>query len=100
MAKKKDYNNTEFEPTYESQEDNELEGEEGDAWFPYDVSAYMPVYNKKRKAYDMLVVRINSETDESQVEREETRYDSIQRALLDVKTRVEQELTIKKKKVK
>lgn len=92
MSKKKDFRDTDFEPTYEPQDDSELEGEESGTWFPFNAEAYT-VDKKADGNYDLLVVKINTENDTATVERVPTRYNTVQRALMDIQVRMEQELT-------
>lgn len=70
----------------------DLEGEAGEAYFDYSCSAFT-VSRNANGTFDLLVIRIDEDTDQAVVERETTRYDSISRALMDIKVRMEQELT-------
>lgn len=98
MAKKKSEvsRNVEVNPSYEPQDDGELEGEESGTYFDYNLTAYSVVKNDNG-TYDLLLVRVDTDTDQAVVEREATRYDSIQRAILDIRVRTEQELIGRKK---
>ena len=98
MAKKgkKDIVRNETELLSESDftADNELEGEASEeTWFEWDIEAYTVARNPNNNTFDLLKVQINSETNLAVVERETTRYDSVSRALMDIKVRMEQELT-------
>lgn len=84
MAKKRIYD----EPEVDSLLD---EGEETEAPFEFDATAYLPVFNKERKAYDMWFLRVNTETKHVVLEIEETRYDSVQRGLKDAMERLSQD---------
>lgn len=94
MAKKKSEisRNIEVNPSYEPQDDGELEGEESGTYFDYTCTAFTVSRNENGK-FDLLVIRIDEDTDQAIIEREETRYDSVSRALMDIQVRMEQELT-------
>ena len=66
---------------------SEINEESGIAVFEYDDTAYLPVWNETRKAYDMLLIRINVGSEQCVIERESTKYDSKHRALADVLSR-------------
>lgn len=86
MAKKK---------TEEIVDDLEAISEEGPG---YDATAYLPIYNESRKAYDMLLVRIDTINKKAFVEVEKTTYDSEMRAHLDMMTRMADDAKAKTKK--
>lgn len=56
--------------------------------FTHDATAYLPVYNKETKLYEMWCIRVNTETAEMLVDIEETRYDTHHRALHDTVARI------------
>lgn len=81
-----------LEAAVELAKSNTQENEEPVEIFEYNCTAFMPVFNEARGAYDLLYVRIDTDNDTAIIEREQTRYDSVQRAILDVKLRYEKEL--------
>lgn len=56
--------------------------------FEHQETAYIAVMNPETKKYDMLTIKIDLRTDETQIEREETRYDSNHRAMQDTIARI------------
>lgn len=91
MAKKKKDVEVEID---ETELDSDLEGEAGDdTWFQYDAEAFTVLRNEENGRFDLVTIKINSQTNEVALERENTRYDSISRAIMDIQVRMEQELT-------
>lgn len=85
MAKKKEiYNEPEVDSLIE-------EGEESEGPFEYDATAYLPVFNKERGAFDMWMLRVNTDSKEVVLDVEEMRYDSVQRGLKDAMERLSQD---------
>lgn len=56
--------------------------------FNHDATAYTHVYNKERKKYDILIIKIDTNTDKTIVEREELRHDSEVRARMEVQKKI------------
>jgi hypothetical protein len=56
--------------------------------FEHQETAYLAVMNPETKKYDMLIIKIDLRTDETRVEREATRYDSVHRSLQDTIKRI------------
>lgn len=88
MAQKKQ---NPVEPVIEDQADEET------VVFEYDTTVYGATKNPETGRYDILLIRVNTETDQAVVEREPTRRDSIGPVLLDITIRTEQEFTKKGK---
>lgn len=61
----------------------------------YPLRGFMPVYNKKRKAFDIYSLEIELNEEDFYVEKEETRYDSINRAIQDIMIRYQNEFAKK-----
>lgn len=79
MGRKK---NTDVE---EVTDDLDAISEEGEG---YNATAYLPLYNLERKAFDMLLIRVDTINKKAFVETEKTRYDTDSRALHDLIARV------------
>lgn len=52
--------------------------------FDYHETAYLPVFNKETKKYDMYLIRVNTDTQQAVVEVEPRSYDTKMRAHLEV----------------
>lgn len=68
--------------------------------FSYDQTAYLPVFNHNRNAYDMFLIRVNTESKECFIEVEEMKYDSVMRASMDLKNRYAQDFVNETMKLK
>lgn len=82
MAKKK---TTKTEVDTDVEDYNILD--EGEESFYSDGTAYLPVFNKERSAYDMFIIRVNTKTKEVEIEVEQCTYDSVHRATFDLNQR-------------
>lgn len=60
--------------------------------------AYLPVYNEKRKAYDMLVINVDTELLLTEITVEEMRFDSEMRAMMELTKRYTDDFIKKGKK--
>ena len=79
------------------------ETEEIIEYFEYNTTAYLPVFNDERKAYDMWLIRVDTNTKACHIEVEECRYNTSIRAAMDLKQRyakdfVSETMRIKKEK--
>lgn len=66
--------------------------------FEYNATAYLPVWNETFSRYDMLLIRVNTATEECRIEREATKYDSEIRAQHDLVSRVNKDFMTNKGK--
>jgi hypothetical protein len=55
--------------------------------FTYDAIAFTPIFNEERKQYDMYCIKLNSETNEVELEIEECEYAEFHRASSDLNMR-------------
>ena len=72
--------------------DDNVEAAEQDVEFTFDVQAFAPVFNKERKEYDMYVLKLNTTTNEVELEIEECGYTAIYRAASDLQDRQVKEM--------
>lgn len=63
--------------------------------FEYTDTTYCPVWNETAKRFDMLVIRVHGPTEQVEVHRQATRYDTKVRALHDVISRISAEFVKK-----
>lgn len=82
----------------EIEDDLDAISEESDSY--YNATAYLPVYNEERKAYDMLLIRVDTINKKAFVETEKMKYDIEARALQDLMKRYSEDFIKKPKKKK
>lgn len=81
-------------------EDLNAISEESDEGY-FNATTYLPLFNEERKAYDMLLVRVDTIRKKAFVEVEKMRYDSEARAMHDVLKRMSEDfMKASKRKVK